>query len=82
MPGVHPAGVGPQSSGLATFGWYDIKLTIGLKEHITFGFAEDNPFAIGRILRKEVAHTVGRSPFDWLRAAAFSLVKWNPVQVE
>jgi len=82
VPGVHKLCVGPQLSGLASLGGDDVKLAVGLKQHITPGFAEYNPFAIGGVFREVVAHAVVGSTFNWLWLAAFSIVKWEPVQAE
>ena len=38
MPGIHPGSVGTQSPGITSFGRYDVKFTVGLKKHVTFGF--------------------------------------------
>jgi len=53
-----------------------------LEQHIAFGFAKDNPFAVRRVFCEVIAHAVVGCTFNRLRFAAFAVIEWNLVQVE
>ena len=82
VPGVHPLGVGAQSSGLAALGGNDVQLAVRLEEHVVLCPAEHDPLAVGRVLREEVALAVEGGPRQRLRLAPLPVVERDPVEVE
>ncbi len=81
VPGVHACGVVAQASRGAARGRDDVQLAVGLQQHVALGLAEDDPLAVRRVLREEVAHPVVRGALQRLRRSALPVVERDPVQV-